>query len=551
MIEQTGDAILLAKIEAATIPVPTDAGLPVARFVLIVPVGRDPASTAADVEASLANFGARVTPLTSLDARALALTLPGRALRGDYSVAFEAAYALMRRFELEAAEPEIFVDVFPEADPRRQGPPQESVDDFPPGCWVPEQANLKKWWALEKIFAPQAWAFSESRQRPSRGSGIIVGQPDTGVAKHPELDGVPHVPGYNFVDNNTDTTDPLNYSGNPGHGTGTGSVLLSPESGEISGSAPRATHMPIRAIESVTRLSQVAVAEAIDFAVQHGAQIITMSLGGIPSFSLYRALSRAVEADVIVLAAAGNCVGLVVWPARYEDCIAVAGINVDDKPWRGSSSGPDVDISAPAENVFRARVELGKPPTVGQGQGTSFAVALTAGVAACWLAHHGRANLIAEARARSETLQIMFNRMLKATARRPTGWDGNSMGTGIVHAQRLIEADFDVGRDRETASLVPRSEALGLAVRRFVAEAVSPEAALAGIDWKIYGPEIALQILQAKVGRAPAVRGAVQREMPAPVPSPPLSPTLEDALAANPILAAAFKGQDRSGRSVQ
>src|ERR1700720_268172 len=99
MIEQTGDAILLAKIEAATIPVPPDAGLPVARFVLIVPVGRDPASTAADVEASLANFGARVTPLTSLDARALALTLPGRALRGDYSVAFEAAYALMRRFE--------------------------------------------------------------------------------------------------------------------------------------------------------------------------------------------------------------------------------------------------------------------------------------------------------------------------------------------------------------------------------------------------------------------------------------------------------------------
>jgi serine protease len=541
MIAQPGDAELKAKIEAATIVVPPDSGLPVARFVLIVPAARDPVAVAATVEAALASFAARVAPLTPLDAHALALTLPGRTLRRDPSVAFEAAYALVRSFDLEAAEPETFTDVYPEPDPKRQGAPEESVDDFPPGCWAPERADLKHRWSLEKIFAPAAWALSEARQRPSRGSSIIVGQPDTGVAKHPALDGVPRVPGYNFVDNNTNTTDPLNYRGNPGHGTGTGSVLLSPEGGGMAGSAPKATHMPIRAIENVVRLSQVAVAEAIDFAVQHGAQVITMSLGGIPSFSLYRALSRAVEADVIVLAAAGNCVGLVVWPARYEDCIAVAGINIDDKRWLGSSNGPDVAISAPAENVFRARVELGKPPTVGQGQGTSFAVALTAGVAACWLAHHGRANLIAQARARNETLQVMFKRMLRATARRPDDWDGTSMGAGIVHAQRLIEADFDVGREHETATLVPRSEASGLAVRRFVSEAVSPEAAMQAVDWKLYGPEIALRILQTKVGEAPDVRGAVRAEAPAARTALPLSPTLEQAIGANPAFFGAFR----------
>ena len=42
-----------------------------------------------------------------------------------------------------------------------------------------------------------------------------------------------------------------------------------------------------------------------------------MSLGGIPPFALERAVRRAVAADVIVLAAAGNCVQFVVWPARY------------------------------------------------------------------------------------------------------------------------------------------------------------------------------------------------------------------------------------------
>jgi serine protease len=536
MTETDLNADVYARLQAATVEVPADAGLPVARFVLIVPADRDPVAVSADVEASLAPFAARVVPLTPLDSHALALRLPGRALRREPSIAFEAGYALVRRFDLEAAEPEIFTDVFPEPDPRREGPTGEALDGFPPGCWAPEQPDLntKKRWALENVYAPEAWAYSEARQRPSRGMGTIVAQPDTGVAAHPELAGVVRVPGYDFVNNDNDPVDPLNYEGNPGHGTGTGSVLLSPENGEMSGSAPKAKHMPIRAIESVVVLSQVAVAESIDFAVANGAQVITLSLGGIPSFSLYRSLTRAVEADVIVLAAAGNCVGLVVWPARYEDCIAVAGINVHDKPWRGSSHGPDVDISAPGENVFRARIEQGKPPTVGQGQGTSFAVALTAGVAACWLAHHGRPNLIAAAHARGETLQAMFRRLLRATARRPADWDGLNMGAGIVHAKRLLEADFNLGRDHETASAVPHHEAPALAVRRFVGEATSPEAALQPIDWKLYGPEIALRILQTRVGTAPTTRDGIvaEEDAAATATPPPLSPTLERAIAA-------------------
>jgi serine protease len=72
-------------------------------------------------------------------------------------------------------------------------------------------------------------------------------------------------------------------------------------------------------------------------------------------------LKRAVEADVIVLAAAGNCVEFVVWPARYEDCIAVAGTSAADQPWQGSCRGPDVAISAPGQNVYRATISLEAP----------------------------------------------------------------------------------------------------------------------------------------------------------------------------------------------
>lgn len=136
-----------------------------------------------------------------------------------------------------------------------------------------------------------------------------MAQPDTGVASHPELDLHRRVQGHNFVEGGNDPTDPLDYAGNPGHGTGTGSVVVGSEKTEMAGAAPLATHMPIRAVESVIRLSQIAVAEAIDFAVARKAHVISISLGGIPSLSLYRALQRAIAADVIVVTAVGNCVG--------------------------------------------------------------------------------------------------------------------------------------------------------------------------------------------------------------------------------------------------
>ncbi|QHO79400.1 hypothetical protein ACH79_39905 [Bradyrhizobium sp. CCBAU 051011] len=72
-----------------------------------------------------------------------------------------------------------------------------------------------------------------------------------------------------------------------------------------------------------------------------------MSLGGIPSRALHAAVQKAVRNNIIVLAAAGNCVSEVVWPARYAEVIALGGINEAFKPWRGSCFGPAVAFSAP------------------------------------------------------------------------------------------------------------------------------------------------------------------------------------------------------------
>jgi serine protease len=522
-----------AAIANATLQPGADFTFVPARFALLLRQTDDPVAKRQEIEdgLKLLDPNVDVRPLSSLESRILIAEFPDRTFGVDDGQTFAAAYTLAEAFDLKQAEPDLPTDFFPQ--PSQSGatkdPVEESVAGF--GCFTAAQPELndRPRWALNAMRVAEAWSFSEQRQRPDRGASIVIAQPDTGITNHPELAEVAQTAPRDILGRDDNPTDPLEDGPlqNPGHGTGTASVVVSPETRVIAGSAPRAMHMPIRAIRSVLRISQVTVAEAIEWAVAHGAHVITMSLGGIPSFSLHRAVRRAVAADVIVLAAAGNCVRTVVWPARYDDCIAVAGVNSNDAPWRGTCRGAAVSISAPGENVFRARSVRGEEPSVGQGQGTSFAVALTAGVAALWLAHHGRANLIAAAHARRETLQEMFRRLLKATARRPAGWDSFNMGAGIVDARALLEADFDAGRDRESApqpdDAVAREE---IAVQSFVLETVGADALQDDLDWNRFGPEIATAVLRQRLLGADA--GALRAEAPAAPAS--LSPELAQAL---------------------
>jgi serine protease len=512
-------------ILAGTLPRSPDFVTLPARFALELRSGQDAVDMSAVIANALSDIGAVVSTQSALEHGVLALEIPSRTLEGaETAAAFSAAYALADEFDLAASEPDLPTAFFPEEQslPGVGDAVEESLGQIP-GCWVGREDGLEADWALDKIRAPDAWEFSKISGRPSRGVGIVVAQPDTGVTAHPELVGVDRAAGFDMLDNDVDPTDPLGGL-NPGHGTGTASVVVSPSTMVVVGSAPNARHMPIRAIESVVRVTQVTVAKSIDWAVEHGANVITMSLGGIPSFSLHRALRRAVAADVIVLAAAGNCVRWVVWPARYDECIAVAGTNASDGQWPGTSRGSDVDISAPGQNVFRATI----PEGADQGQGTSFAVALTAGVAALWLAHHGRANLVAAAHARGETLQAMFLRLLKATARRPAQWNPFDMGPGIVDARGLLGADLDLGRENESVSppVDPRAAA-ARSVESMVAEAVGPQAAVDdSLDLHRFGPELAATILSRSM-----VTGQVAEEAVAP----PLSAELVGAVS-NPGL---------------
>ncbi|KMK68467.1 S8 family serine peptidase [Puniceibacterium sp. IMCC21224] len=370
----------------------------------------------------------------------LVLQFPGVERRMAPQTLFAAADALVVALDLVSAVPDIaatFV-VAPDDPSRAEGVGDAILNTT---CWVAEDTSLAPDWAVAIVNAPQVWA------QGITGKGVTVAQPDSGVADHAELAGALDLSrAFNTLNGSTDPTDPLS-SGmtNPGHGTATASNVASRGAGKVFGTAPGAKVVPIRCLNSVVLgLDPTPVAQAILHAVRIDADVISMSLGGgLHSPVMAAALKRAAKAGIIVVSAAGNCVQpIVVYPARDPNVIAMAGTNVHDKPWKGTSRGRKVDMAAPAENVPVARRTPGDGGAhrVKPSQGTSFATALTAGVAALWVQKWGRAKLRSEAARLSLSVTGLFRIALRLTARTPANWP-RGMGAGIVDAAALVGLD--------------------------------------------------------------------------------------------------------------
>ena len=154
---------------------------------------------------------------------------------------------------------------------------------------------------------------------------------------------------WNFVGkdgNPTSAADPDNWLpvlDNSGHGTGTLSILaggpLAAFGGETLGGAPDAAIVPIRVADSVVLLRTSALARALRYAADVGCAVATLSMGGVPTRAWGEAVDEAYEGGLCLCAAAGNRVGVfpprrLVYPARYDRVIAVAGVMANHRPYR-------------------------------------------------------------------------------------------------------------------------------------------------------------------------------------------------------------------------
>lgn len=390
--------------------------------------------------------------------------------------AWEKAYQLRAQPGIVYAEPIFAVSVSapPEFEDEPPTPPQAPPETgrgtppegLPDRSGFGDSPHLEKSkepdWNIRQLRVDEAWK-EFARLHPDKvpGQGVLIGHPDTGYSEHPEI--VANLlldDGWDFVENQARALDPLENRFPwqfPGHGTSTASVIISPpepsadfKGGNVMGVAPGAKVIPLRVSKSVIHVSMFNVANAIERAADVGAHVISMSLGGLFSYRLRKAVVYAQKRGVIVVAAAGNQVGFVVWPAAYEEVIAVAASNADGQPWAGSSHGSAVDVTAPGESVWVAGTgEREGDFIVRRSSGTSFATAAVAGVAALWLSYHGPDRL--KELYGPEKIPFIFNQILRDTCD-PVEWAAGGYGLGLVNAQKVLTAKLPDGVDR---SVVP------------------------------------------------------------------------------------------------
>jgi hypothetical protein len=447
-------------------------------FILSIdPAAGEPAAAAEKAVRAVLGADWIVAPL-ALDAQSFAATTPTR----EFSVqeAWTLAYRLRAQPGIRHAEPNIIVPL--ENLPAGDALPSQAKSLFGGGKHLPGSAPHE--WSLTVIQARKAWQKAEADGRPSRGEDVLIGHPDTGYTRHPENWAndpaqrrlLPEY-GWDFWKKDSDPTDDLvsgiggifsaGMIGNPGHGTGTSSVIFSGEGGLaagpaefVTGVAPRARLIPFRVAPSVVVWDQRRLADAIKASTDAGCHVISISMGGLPLDYLQKAVIDAVERGVIVCSAAGNLFGAndvlhaVVWPAAYSEVLAVAASNAVNAPWKGSSRGPQVDITAPGESVWHAIARKDKPlRDVARGSGTSFAVATTAGVAALWLAYHGRDALIAKYGRRR--LASVFRQIVVTHGFvRPAAWKTGLFGAGILDALKVLSAPLPAATAAAVKSLV-------------------------------------------------------------------------------------------------
>ncbi len=213
------------------------------------------------------------------------------------------------------------------------------------------------------------------------------------------------------------------------------------------GLAPRAKILPIKSSGADNIGTADALAEGIEFAVAKGADVICISSSGGASPELIRAIKDAVSADVVLVAAAGNAPEdpYVGYPAREQGVIAVGGTNRLGEHAPISVAGPEIDVVAPAVDIYSTSYG-GK---YSKGTGTSGATAIVAGAAA--LIRSKYPNLPAE--------EVAHRLTATAIDKGPPGRD-DEYGYGVIDLVAALTADVPpLGFETPSVTMPPASAA--------------------------------------------------------------------------------------------
>ncbi len=204
-------------------------------------------------------------------------------------------------------------------------------------------------WALDVLDMESVWEIRT-------GDGVDIAVVDSGVdASHPDLVGRVD-PGVSFVGTGGvaqvggGAVDPN------GHGTHVAGIAAAGSMDGIgtAGVAPYARILPVRVLDDTGAGYSQDVAAGITWSVDHGAEVINLSLGGRYSGAVAAAVAYAESRGVVVVAAAGNAgtADSVSYPAALDTVIAVAAHDSGGSRSNFSSQGPQVDVAAPGSGIL-------------------------------------------------------------------------------------------------------------------------------------------------------------------------------------------------------
>ncbi|MGW9439682.1 S8 family peptidase [Streptomyces sp. NPDC055607] len=239
-------------------------------------------------------------------------------------------------------------------------------------------------WYLDAMKADELW-------KVTTGKGVKVAVLDTGVdATVPELRGKV-LSGRNFYDAG-EGPGRVDGEDTERHGTNM-SILIagSGTGGGIKGIAPDATILPVKVSDAYSESMKVTATRGIRYAVDNGARIINISMGGSADEADTSAWQAAVDyarkKGALVFAATGNSGdGYMRYPAAIPGVIAVGALDPQGKIAKFSNYGSHLALSAPGVKIPVRCLENKNQYCIGQG--TSQASALASGTAALiWSAH--------------------------------------------------------------------------------------------------------------------------------------------------------------------